>query len=215
MSSQEQFTMGAPDFVPFETVDVKENTWTEPPASNFLVRGPDYLKQTEKNVVSLKQPSHEAAYTCIGMNIFKSPVSLAHSASKIEEFRNWLAENADEDDDSGAPKYLIICWMFSNLFGSEHTLVQHLYKRKIAAKGADPALDAAMERFLAADDQGKNEQLKYMFKVIEGPAVMTGVVTTLGGERPVLLGRRLTTTYFRGKNYLEIGKWELSCIFPN
>ena len=172
------------------------------------MRGPDYLKQTGTNMVDLKQPSADAPYECIGLNVFKSPVSMVHSASKIEALRTFLESQKDDEgtDDDGLPKYLVICWMFSNFFATEYTLVQHLFRRKSSSSlNEDKALATAAKRFFEADVDGKNNQFKYMFKVVEGPAVMTGAVSTLGGERPVLIGKKLTTSYFKGKNYFEIG----------
>jgi hypothetical protein len=169
------------------------------------VRGPNYLKQRDKNVISLKQPSAEAPYTCIGLNVFKSPISMAHSAYKVEECREFLESHPKDDDLDGLPLFLIVCWMFSNFFQTEHTIVQHVFKRTSQPRGEDPALDAAVERFLRASETGKNEQFKYMFKVVNGPPAMLTAVATLGGERPVLIGKRLTTQYHRGDNYLEIG----------
>ena len=184
----------------------EKNTWTEPPASEFMVRGPNYLKQTGTNVVSLKQPSAEAPYACVGMNVFKSPVSTLHSAQKIQVSKQFLDEQPGDEDLDGLPSFLVICWFFSNFFGTEHTIVQHIFRRTAKPRGEDPHLDAAVKRFMAADDHGKNEQLKYMFKIVDGPSVLKTTVATLGGERPVLIGRRLTTSYFRGRNYLEVGE---------
>jgi len=199
-----EFTMGPPGFAPLGRK--AENTWTEPLASEFLVRGPDYLKQQETNVIGLKQPSKEAPYKCIGVNVFKSTVSLEHSSLKIAECRKFLEAQLDdsEEEKGGMPQFLVICWMFSSFLGYEHTLVHHLFKRTAAPKGEDEALDHAMSRFLSSNAEGKSSQLKYMFKVVEAPPTMISAVSSLGGERPVIIGKRLTTKYHSGKNYLEI-----------
>jgi len=180
------------------------NSWSEPEAEQWMVRGPEYLKQSGHMVLELKQPSKPAPYTCIGMNVFKSPVSLQHSSDKIMEFRRFLQENCDEDDDEGMPKYLVMCFLSSNFFKTEYYCVHQLFRRTAANRGEDPALDAAVARFMNADDLGKNEQFKYMFHVVESPPALTNLIATIGGERPILISRRLTTNYFRGKNYLEI-----------
>ena len=200
------FTLGFPPSYNPVLNEQNPNTWTDPPANEFLVRGPNYLKQTGKNVISLKQPSQDALYTCVGLNVFKSPVSMEHCSAKIGEFRRYVEARtrSQEEEEGGLPLYLVICWMFASLWGTDHTLVQFVFKRNGPSKGVDTAVDAAVARFMANSDDGKNEQFKYIFRVIEGPFMMTSVVSSLGGERPVLIGRRLSTRYFKGKNYLEI-----------
>lgn len=200
-----KFSYGSPSYVEFG-LDLKNvgNSWTEPNGSEFLVRGKGYLQQKGKNVKSLKVPSRESPYECIGLNIFRSKTRLEHSSSKIAEFQQFLEKHSEEINDEGLPKFLIICWMFSNFSGKEHTLVQHVFHRNGSAAGEDPILERAFQRFLNADEKGKNEVFKYLFRVVEGPQAMTTVVDKLGGERPVLIGKKLTTKYFRGANYLEI-----------
>lgn len=201
MEPAELFSVGPPSHVPMGVV--KPNTWTEPPASEWMVRGPEYLHQSGTNVLSLKQKSSESPYACVGLNVFRSTSPLLHSANRVLKVKHFLdSEPADEED--GMPRFLVICWMFQNFFGTEFVVVQHLFKLTAKPSGEDGHLDAAVKRFMAADDAGKNTQLKYMFKVVEGPGVMKTAVATLGGERPVIIGKKLTTKYFQGKNYLEI-----------
>lgn len=196
--------------MPFGTAT--PNTWTEPPAKEWLVRGPEYLKQSGTNVLSLKQPSAETPYQCIGINVFRASYLLDHTAEKVQAVKEFLSVEEADEDPLGLPTFLIVDFMFSNFFKTEYTSVQHMFKRTSKSSGEDEHLDAAVRRFMRADDEGKNEQLKYMFKVVEGPPMMLSAVAALGGERPVIIGRKLTTKYFQRKNYLEIGEWPPSRV---
>lgn len=203
-----------PGHMRYAPIDVTvTNSWSIPSSQQWLVRGPDYLKQSAHMVLELKQPSLDAPYSCIGMNVFRSPMPLMHASDKIMDFRRFLQEHCNEEDDTGMPKFMIMCFLFSNFFRTEFYCVHQVFRRTTANKGEDPALDATVARFMAGDDNAKNGQFKYMLHVVEAPQVLTGVISSIGGERPVLIGKRLTTNYFRGKNYLEIGRFVAECIF--
>lgn len=209
---QDEFFLGYPNFIEFEESEKSleeksgtklfSNTWTQPPGKSFFVRGPDYHKQAMKNATSLKQPSEEPLYDCIGLNIFKTSSTMMHSAKEMPELKSFL-ESHETEEEAGAPKFLIINWTFSSLFGS-NTLVQHLFKRKGKAIGEDAGVDAAFAKFLRGDDNEKNSQFKYLFKMVDGASTVKSSVQSLGGERPVIIAKKLKTTYHSGSNYLEI-----------
>ena len=130
-----------------------------------------------------------------------------HSSSFVGETRKYLEENAGKiDEDEGSiPLYLIITFGFASIWGNDYTIAQQMFKRKGGPRGdEDPAVLSAFSRFLESDSEGKNEQFKFMFRLVEGIPTASAAITTLGGERPVLIGKRLTTEYYFGKNYMEI-----------
>jgi len=184
-----------------------DNLWTNPPAKLFSVRGPHYLEQTEKNNLQYKQPSAPCAYQAVGLNVFKGPVQMGPAAVKLECLRNYLEEGVDEVE-GDAPQYLVFSWLFNNFFRTEYVCVVQLFKRKIRLgsdiKGDDEPLNRAFTRFLKADADTKNKKLKFACKIREATTALRTAVDMLGGERPVIMGKRLTTTYVEGKNFLEI-----------
>ena len=108
-------------------------------------------------------------------------------------------------DDDVFPCYLVINWQLSSLFNAtENYVVQQLFSLNHSLVH-DEGLRKTMHRFLDnTTDAQKNEKFKYVFRIVDAPqAVRTGV-SFLGGERPVLIGKRLHTHYHRGRNYLEI-----------
>lgn len=198
-----EFNMGAPHYTPVD--QIQPNSWSEPPIEEFLVRGPKYLEQNRKNAVEFKQQSAPPLYRCINLNAFLAPVNLSHSAEKVGELRRFLETHPDDEYvEGGLPKYLIFCFMFKSIFSSDYTLVQQVFKRQGPGAGQDAVLERTMKRFLEGDDKYKSDRLKFMCHVVEAPGAILGTVRGLGGERPVLIGKKLTTHYFRGKNYLEV-----------
>ena len=182
------------------------NGFTNPPAELFLVRGPNYLKEGHggKNLTHLKVPSAEPLYDLIGVNMFRTSRRITKTAEEIGQLRRFFESQPIDKPDAEFPKFLIVNWMISPLFGwGKNHIVQHIF-RLSEHPGHDSSVKAAFSRFKAGTDQERNHQLKYMFRVVEAPSAVKSAISYLGGERPVLIGKALTTHYHFGPNYLEI-----------
>ena len=94
-------------------------------------------------------------------------------------------------------------WVLSSLGAKECIIVNHVFKRKDHLP-RDEALMAAFNRFILGSTEEKNAQFKFMFKVVDCPASLKTAIALLGGERPVIIGKQLTTTHYQGKNYFEV-----------
>lgn len=198
-----RFSYGQPARVKLDAdLKASADSFADGQGAGFLVRGPEYLSQKGSNMKSLKQPSEEALYECIGANIFRTSFRLENSGERVGDFRRFLVEHGVDKggEEADMPKFLVMCWHFSNFLGSEHTLVQHVFVRK----GFDPVVARMMRSFLESSDKERHGRLKYLFNVVDGPSVMVKAVEKLGGSRPVLIGSKLTTKYFSGPNYLEV-----------
>lgn len=209
---EERFPDGDDD----ESDDVK-NMYTNIPAANFHLRGPGYLNQTTTNNTKLKIPSKSAVYSCIGLNVFTARYDLSHAAEKVQSLKEYLAERLVEDaklkgKDPGlegeAPVYLIYTWVFSNLFKTEYTAVVHVCRRTIKVdangEGEDPVFDRTFFKWLDLPSKKKDEKLKYCPKFSKASPQLLGTIDKLGGQRPVIIGKKLNASYYKGENYLEI-----------
>lgn len=201
------------------------------PSRLFNLRGPNYLKgdgSIEKNNQLLKVPSDTAAYGLCGIRVFQSHKPIYHSVETIMPVKAFLEEMREFDMKHGkpegdAPMYLIYCWNFSNFFQTEHTSVVHFTRRNIkidsSETGESPALDRTMTRFLAADDETRNEKLKFVPRFLEQNMALQGAIDMCGGQRPVLIGKKLDTKYFTDGDCLEInvdvGSKTVSQMFNN
>jgi len=185
-----------------------KNAFTDPPSSLFQVRGPDYLRAGGggKNLTHLKVPSKESPYELVGVNMFRTGRRMKHVAEEIGEIKRFLQSNFADEPDAVFPQFILINWLMSPLFGwGKSHIVQHVFRlRDNAFTERDDALIAAFKRFRAGSDSERNHQLKYMFRIVDAPSTVKNAISYMGGERPVLIGKALTTHYNFGRNYVEI-----------
>lgn len=61
---------------------------------------------------------------------------------------------------------------------------------------------ALLRRYMSAEetDEFRNNRLKLIPNIVEGPWVVKSAV----GKTPAIIGNKLTTTYYRGKNFFEV-----------
>jgi len=179
------------------------NSYSEAPAAIFSVRGPDYLKVAGKNMKDLKVPSQESPYEVVGVNMFHCERRIRHVSDEVGELRRFFEAHPPPKDPNSLPTFLNINWIMSPLFGKECWVVNHVFRLKTGFS-IDAPLLSAFKRFKNGTDSQKNNQFKYMFRIVDAPGPLKNTVSTLGGERPVIIGKSLTTTYNQGRNYLEI-----------
>lgn len=182
------------------------NTYSEPPASQFQVRGPDYLSQHGKNCKHLKVPSQESAYEVIGVSMYRCPKRFTHMSKEIQPLREFFdaQTSAPHGADPVFPKFLVINWIVAPLFGKESHVCSHVFQLKEHIVKNKPYLRDAFQKFRSASDEEKSKQFKWLGKIVEGPRAITATMSALGAERPVLICNQLTTTYCTGQNYIEI-----------
>ena len=179
------------------------NSYSEPPAGIFLVRAPGYLARQGKNMKDLKAPSMESPYEVIGVNMFHCDRRLKHVSDEVGEMRRFFQNHPADKDPHGLPMFLNINWVMSPLFGKECWVVNHVFRLK-KNRLSDPAVESAFRRFKQGTDAQKNTQFKYIFRIVDAPGPLKSSISALGGERPVIIGKSLTTTYNEGDNYLEV-----------
>lgn len=184
------------------------NAFTDPPSTLFMVRGPDYLKEGKggKNLKNLKVPSNESPYELIGVNMFRSPERMNHPTNQIGDLRRYLDTFPADKEGSLFSEFLVVNWLLSSMWKKEFFVVQHVFRLRSHARTdlLDAPLSNAMGRFLAGSVSERNAQFKYVFRCVDAPSAVKNSISFLGGERPVLIGKSLTTTYNSGRNHLEI-----------
>lgn len=140
----------------------------------------------------------------MALNILKTPKPYLHSALEVSLTKKMLMSNPEDDEGNPFPKFLIICWLFTSFWGRESTCVQQVFQRKPNIGKDDPALLSVFKRFMEGSDEEKRNTFKYVFKMVDAPPVVITSVQGLGGERPVIIGTKLTTNFYKGANYLEV-----------
>jgi len=129
---------------------------------------------------------------------------MPHVSQEIGKIKRYFDSFAADDPNADElPLFFVFNWVLQSLGAQETIVVNHIFKRK-SGLPRDPALMNAFRRFMAATDAERNAQFKFMFKVVDAPTTLKGVISMLGGERPVLVCKQLKTSFYRGPNYLEI-----------
>mmetsp|Transcript_16833 Transcript_16833/g.19091 ORF Transcript_16833/g.19091 Transcript_16833/m.19091 type:complete len:294 (+) Transcript_16833:179-1060(+) len=187
-----------------------QNRWTEPPAKLYNMRGKDYLTQDGKfktNNLDFKEPSQESAYECVGLNLYTSNRSRLPACDNIASLRDLLASQKGVNEIEGdMPQFFVVSWSFNNFFKTQYTFVVHLFKRRIPLDSSgDSSLERALSKFFGNDDEYKRDRFKFEAKFRDFfNAGLKKSIDMLGGERPVIIGRKLTTEFHRRDNCFEV-----------
>lgn len=164
------------------------NCWSSPPSSNFHVRGPNYIKDKKK------VPSADYIFPTRGVDLFLTdnpPVNIGRHGGILN---GKLREK---------PTFIINYRLPWGCFISYHEIPQKfipfLRKRHGHGSSAVPlpsmegmsAGEQAMCNFLLSDTEEKNEVLKIVPVIVEGPWVVKKVV----GGKPAIIGTKLPISY--------------------
>eukprot|EP00300_Choanocystis_sp_HF-7_P027075 c32138_g1_i1.p1 GENE.c32138_g1_i1~~c32138_g1_i1.p1 ORF type:complete len:303 (+),score=46.25 c32138_g1_i1:27-911(+) len=163
------------------------NTFSEPAGELFQLRGETYLTDRKK------VPSGSSAFSLAGVNVFRTEGELFHAADQIKSLKSYLADRPDED-------FLVVAWI---LPGPTYHCVVQLLRRNIP-EGQDEAFDLAYSRFKTEGVEYQKSRLKFLCHVPEAPWAVRMAMSSLGGERPVILCRKLDSHHFHGSNYVEV-----------
>eukprot|EP00298_Acanthocystis_sp_HF-20_P004478 c14810_g1_i1.p1 GENE.c14810_g1_i1~~c14810_g1_i1.p1 ORF type:complete len:300 (+),score=139.14 c14810_g1_i1:61-960(+) len=169
--------------------DTKEsvNAYSEPEPAKFLLRGKNYLADHKK------VPSNSPAFKIEGINVFRTPQAVFHAADKIQCLKKWLSDHADNE-------YFLFNFV---LPGPPYITVVQLYKR-VLPEGADPVFDRVYRRFKTEGEAFQKDRFKFVCMVPTAPWALKMTISSLGGERPVIICNKLTSAHFQGSNYTEI-----------
>jgi hypothetical protein len=128
--------------------------------------------------------------------------ALAAARARVRSLKQYLARYAPAED--GLPRFVVICFLFKNLWSGVHSSVVHLFRRNERVP-MSAAFRRAFGRFAGSTAHAFcAERLKFVFKVQDASAALRSSISVLGGERPVLIAKKLTTSFHRGANYLEV-----------
>lgn len=190
-----------------------KNSYSGPEVSDIHVRGPGYMKGGAVVNRKLKVPSETPLYGIAGVAVFRSKSSLEHVAGKVRSLKEYLEQRQTAPDaaaelelDADMPPFLVMTFLFRSMWSGENTAVCHVFRRndKVVMAAGEGARTALRE-FFAGDHKQMMDRLKFIAKVRDASASLRKTVLALGGERPVLIAKKLRTKFHRGANYVEVG----------
>ncbi len=164
------------------------NCWSSPPSTNFHVRGPNYIKDKKK------VPSADYIFPTRGVDLFLTD----NPPVNIGRYDGILNGKLREK-----PTFIINYRLPWGVFISYHEIpdrfIPFLRKRHGHGNSDVPlpsmegmsAGEQAMCNFLLSDTEEKNEVLKIVPVIVEGPWVVKKVV----GGKPAIIGTKLPISY--------------------
>lgn len=179
-----------PRFPVLETKDC--NCWSEPPYSNFKIRGDNYLADSKNKI-----PSGKYLFNARGADLFLTNDSSGPRKAIAANYSSILAGHA-----RSAPTFIInfiFEWgILVNYFEIPDMYVSFLRAKHegnssqgLPAMNALQPHDRAIIRFLVGSDEHRNATLKLIPKCPEGP----WAVRQLVNGKPALIGKRLPAQY--------------------
>ena len=175
-------------FPPDAKIGSHLNCWSSPPSTNFRVRGPNYLADKKK------VPSGDFIFPTRGCDLFLTD----NPPLNIGRYDGIL--NGELRD---KPTFIINYRLPWGVFISYHEIPERFipFLRKRHGHGSSavplPSMEGmspgeqAMCNFLLSDSEEKDEVLKIVPMVVEGPWVVKKVV----GGKPAIIGTKLPISY--------------------
>lgn len=162
-----------------------EKMWSEPDASAFMVRGPNYL------VDKKKIPSAPSKFHLVGVDLlsFESASDRYHISARSDS----VGRNA------GAGKFTFVINMI--IPGAENVCMVFYFqpaKDNLFEDGSP--FSELLNDFIDGDDAFRNSRFKLIPTVVEGSFIIKQSV----GSKPTLLGNKLKCPYHKGENYFEV-----------
>ena len=130
-----------------------------------------------------------------GANLVRSgegQAAVEVAASTLPSLRQFMRLHTDIDTATGDQTMFFIVTFI--LPGPPALSFVILFKRSVK-RGLDRAFDRLFARFLGGDDEFKNSRFKFACRLLSAPWILTATVTSLGGVKPTILGRKLRTEY--------------------
>lgn len=160
-----------------------KNCYWETSASHFVVRSKTYLSD------HVKVESASSICRLVSADLLRSNTKLRSYASTPD-----YPVHAHPDK-----QFIVVNWTVPTtvpLTFSECFLVpeEETEENKVGL--------ALLRRYMSAEesDDFRNNRLKLIPNIVEGPWVVKSAV----GKTPAIIGNKLTTTYYRGKNFFEV-----------
>ena len=160
----------------------------EPDGRTFKIRAVKYLDNR------VKVPSEQTAFKLCCVDLFSTSEKTVNICSRPD---NRVALSKKRGDDTW---YFVMNIMVPQRKRQTFSYVVYWEGDRDKVLEDSPFGRVARPFFNGDDDSYRNSRFKLIPRVVEGPYVVRMAV----GEKPALLGNKLTQHYIRGDNYFEI-----------
>eukprot|EP01134_Creolimax_fragrantissima_P004401 CFRG4401T1 len=165
---------------------VPRTMWYDPGAVNFKVRGPDYFND------GVKVQTSSPVFQLVALDIFTCE-------NTINEHLAGDKDHVLQTDEAQDGPYTVV---FNLMIPASTSYNIVLYYRCSDPKSlvGDSPFALCWNEFLNGNDEERNNRFKMIPKIVEGSWIIKQAV----GSTPVIMGKKLRTAYYIGKNYLEV-----------
>jgi len=175
------------------TTDQPKDCWSQPKADEFKVRGARYLVDGIKNVSKVSRFEVACCEMCAVGEKIDHIASLKHSA--LHRLRN--ESRYAEGSHPFSVNFLLIQFQ---LPGISFTMYMRARQNQNPNQEVCPGFSEMMNQFINGTDDYRNDRFKILPTVREG----SWMVRKMVGAKPALLGKKISCTYSKGVDYLEI-----------
>jgi hypothetical protein len=170
--------------------------WAEPPAVNYNVRGPDYLKNNKK------VPSEPSAFKLLTVDLVKvdAPNFEGICAQPNERIQRAL-RHEQESGEKELPEFIFAVNLCVPGASYYHMVAYFGVDDINMIKNKDTPFGRVAEPFFFGEsDEYRDKTFKLIPHIVEGNYVVRKAV----GSKPTILGTRLKQHYIRTDRYLEL-----------
>lgn len=164
------------------------DAWCEGNHEEFKLRSASYLSD------KVKETPLAPAFRTVGINVVQTRAKLYHISKWCPSLKQYMEDYAHIYKD-----FFVVNWQ---LPGPPHYHVVHVYGRTLP-EGEDTAFDNAYNRFKEGDAAYRNNRFKFLPTIVNAPWAIKLAASQLGGNKPCIIGNKLTVTYNQGANYIE------------
>ena len=172
---------------------VKLNVFSDPDATAFQVRGPDYFND------KVKVASTPSVFKLAGLDLFLADEKIVHVAKRSDLFVQQLHQACQKRREK-LPFVFVL--NFTLPWGNfiAYFLAPNMAPTPLIG---EPKFDKMLSAFINGDDEYRNSRWKLIPRMVEGNWV---VKKAIGENTPAIIGKKLTHSYYKGPNnsYFEI-----------
>jgi len=173
------------------TPSTDTGSWFELAEGVFKLRSATYLKD------KVKQPAAPPVFDVVSITLIDCDESMVDVCRRLLPLRGWLAARPKES--------FFVTNRAVPIGGGMCRNVVTVAKRREPPVFNDAAFDRAWSRFKEADAKYRDLHLKYLPQLAKAPRAVESVITMLGGQRPVIMGKGyLAQQHSTGANYVEV-----------
>ncbi|CAJ1934250.1 unnamed protein product [Cylindrotheca closterium] len=179
-----------------EPSPLRKDAWSEPKASNFQVRGKNYILDGKKF------PSKEAAFQLLAVDMVHSEGTIREGLCGHPNERVQRAIRREKETGvSQLPPFIFAVNLSIPGTQTYHLVSYYAVENMEEIEHQKTPFGRIMNKFIFGDsDEFRNETFKLIPRIIEGNYIVRSAV----GSKPSIIGKKIKQYYILGERYMEV-----------